>query len=299
MARNPIRIFGEVLFDQFPDGYRVLGGAPFNVAWHLQAFGQKPDFISRIGDDADGRQIQQAMSAWGMSLENLQVDLIHATGKVQITLQNGEPEYDIVANQAYDFIDAALLLGSPLSEGILYHGTLALRHPVSLTTFNRLAGIHQGKILVDINLRSPWWQPELVKALLYQAHWAKLNSDELLQLQPIETTFKDAIRTLAQTYQLELLIVTEGERGAVALDDSGRFFEVRPSQMLSVVDTVGAGDAFTAVVLLGLQLNWPLPVILERAQDFASALVGRQGAIVQDLGFYQAFTHSWQLDYSD
>lgn len=126
MLNNKIRVFGEVLLDEFPDGQQVLGGAPFNVAWHLQAFGQATDFISRIGDDAEGQAITQAMQQWGMRLENLQIDPTYPTGKVQITVHNGEPHYAILANQAYDFIDALAIKEQSTVSDVLYHGTLAL-----------------------------------------------------------------------------------------------------------------------------------------------------------------------------
>jgi fructokinase len=99
-----------------------------------------------------------------------------------------------------------------------------------------------------------------------------------------------------KNHDLDVLIVTCGERGAVALNKQGEFFDVVPATTVAVVDTVGAGDAFAAVVLLGLQHGWPLPLTLQRAQVFASAMVGRRGATVQDLNFYQAYTHAWQLD---
>ncbi len=86
-----ITVFGEVLFDCFPGGEQVLGGAPFNVAWHLQAFGQRPRFVSRVGEDEAGRRIRRAMSDWGMDTDDLQRDPRHATGQVQITFSGGEP----------------------------------------------------------------------------------------------------------------------------------------------------------------------------------------------------------------
>lgn len=75
MTNQSVIIFGEVLFDCFPDGNVILGGAPFNVAWNLQAFGLSPLFISRIGDDSYGITIKEAMQNWGMDLRGLQLDL--------------------------------------------------------------------------------------------------------------------------------------------------------------------------------------------------------------------------------
>ena len=100
-------IFGEVLFDCFPGGEQILGGAPFNVAWHLQALGDRPLFISRIGEDAQGGQILQAMRQWGMETGAMQIDTTRPTGRVEVRITNNEPSYDIVADSAYDRISAA------------------------------------------------------------------------------------------------------------------------------------------------------------------------------------------------
>lgn len=295
MLTNKIRVFGEVLLDEFPDGQQILGGAPFNVAWHLQAFGQATDFISRIGDDTEGLSIKQAMQHWGMNLENIQVDPIYPTGKVQITLHNGEPHYAILANQAYDFIDASAIKGQSMASDVLYHGTLALRQPVSSESFAKLIANHAGKIFLDVNLRQPWWQTNHVETLLNRANWAKLNEDELQCLQPTNETLNDAMRAFRAKHKLDVLIVTRGEHGAIALDSQANFYEVVPGEAVRVVDTVGAGDAFSAAVIVGLQREWPLPLTLQRAQAFASALVGQQGAIIRNVEFYQAYRTAWQL----
>ena len=126
MKNQSVIIFGEVLFDCFPDGNIVLGGAPFNVAWHLQAFGVSTLFISRIGDDYYGNNIKEAMQNWGMDLSGLQLDSEHPTGVVNVNFINNEPHYEIVENSAYDFIQSSRL-PSLKKDAILYHGTLALR----------------------------------------------------------------------------------------------------------------------------------------------------------------------------
>ncbi|MDO9212800.1 MAG: carbohydrate kinase [Methylococcales bacterium] len=292
MNNQQIGIFGEVLFDQFPDGQQVLGGAPFNVAWHLQAFGLAPCFISCVGDDTDADHIRQAMEKWGMNTSQLQTDYIHPTGAVQITLNNGEPHYAILTNQAYDFITPDLL-DLTAHYSLLYHGTLAMRHATSTHALDVLKAHHQGKIFVDVNLREPWWQADRVKRIIDQAHWVKLNQYELEHLQPLHTDVKEAMVLFIERHHLEVLIVTCGEKGAIAMTQFGETVEVTPTAQLTVVDTVGAGDAFAAVLLLGLQRGWSLQITMERAQDFASALVTQRGAIVQDSGFYQRFIEAW------
>lgn len=286
-----IAVFGEVLFDCFEDGSRILGGAPFNVAWHLQAFGAVPDFISRVGRDDAGDEIRAAMSDWGISLNHLQVDARHQTGVVTVALEHGQPSYAILPEQAYDFID-----GGPLADidcDVLYHGTLALRHSVSWQAFAHLRERHRGLVFLDVNLRSPWWQPAMMASLLARADWVKLNEDELAQLQPEAGSLSQAMQGFVETYRLQGLLVTLGEQGAICLLAGGEVYEVAPETGIEVVDCVGAGDAFSAVMLLGLAREWPLPTTMRRAQEFASALVGRRGATVNEAGFYRHFVEDW------
>ena len=291
----PIAVFGEVLMDQFPDGQQVLGGAPFNVAWHLQAFGQNPCFISRIGNDAVGGSIRQAMTDWGMSVKNVQIDPNYPTGTVEVTINNNEPSYEILADQAYDFI-AAQQLNPANQYSVIYHGTLALRNGISEQALNALKAHHAGKIFVDVNLREPWWHKESVNQWVSNADWVKLNHDELVQLAEPQNTIQDTMRLFLTKHNLAVLIVTCGSSGAMALTNAGEFLEVTPTGNISIVDTVGAGDAFSAVLLLGIRQDWPLSVTLERAQAFASALVTQRGATVKDLSFYQTFIDAWALD---
>lgn len=291
-SKSAIHIFGEVLFDHFPDGTRVLGGAPFNVAWHLQAFGASPDFISRIGDDPSGREIIALMEGWGMCRDGLQIDHDHATGSVKVNIIDGEPHYDIVADSAYDFIEAPA--SDTLSmQGILYHGSLALRNPVSSAALQAVKSRHQGKIFVDINLRPPWWTIETLTSLLRDADWIKLNEAELNQLCSDKPNLEATMQSVCQQFDLEALFVTRGEQGAVAYTRDGGLIAVKPSTQVQVVDTVGAGDAFAAILVLGLNKSWPLATTLERAQAFAGTIVGNRGATVHDMVFYQTFITQW------
>lgn len=287
-------IFGEVLFDCFPDGNSVLGGAPFNVAWHLQAFGLSPLVISSIGDDELGRKVQSAMQSWHMRTEGLQLDPLHPTGSVDIEFKHGEPHYSIVEHRAYDYIDAALLPTLP-EDKLLYHGSLALRNKVSREALTALKASNTGTVFMDVNLRDPWWQKDYVQQLADDADWVKLNEDELIQLGAGEGDVKSRANAFLQKHRLTGLVVTLGDKGAMALTGSGEYAEVKPVQTQAVVDTVGAGDAFTSVLILGLSNEWPLEQTMQRAQGFASMLVGRQGATVHDHEFYRAMVADWGL----
>ena len=285
----PPVIFGEVLFDRFPDGNRVLGGAPFNVAWHLQAFGAAPLFVSRVGADEAGEEIRRRMTTWGMSTRGLQEDPVRPTGAVTIRYEHGQPLFDILADQAYDHIDADVL--PPVTPRLLYHGSLAVRHSVSRDALGRLRA-SGAPVFVDINLRDPWWDRDVALAMLGAARWAKLNEDELTRLAGRAGTAESNARELLERLSLELLIVTLGASGAMAVtrDDVIR---VAPERDVQVVDPVGAGDAFASVLLLAVLEDWPLHDALARAQAFASRIVGRQGATVDDPAFYAGFVDAW------
>ncbi|MCU7936505.1 MAG: carbohydrate kinase [Candidatus Thiodiazotropha sp. (ex Dulcina madagascariensis)] len=294
MSGNELTIFGEVLFDCFPSGENVLGGAPFNVAWHLQAFGRSPRFISRVGRDREGDAVLQAMRQWGMDTQPLQSDDLHPTGKVMISLRGGEPSYDILADAAYDFIDSGGLAEAACTT--LYHGSLGLRNPVARAALERLKANRPQRIFMDVNLRDPWWQRETVLAWLSQADWVKLNEAELALLHDSHTAGLSATAAaFKQRHDLQGLVVTRGGEGALALFHDRPAIEITPEKQLDLIDTVGAGDAFSAVLLLGLTLDWPLRLTLERAQTFASAIVGQRGATVREPSFYQTFADEWQL----
>lgn len=284
-------IFGEVLFDQFPDA-SVLGGAPFNVAWHLQAFGEAPLFISRVGDDELGQRIRRAMQDWELDTTGLQTDADHPTGTVSVHIEHGEPSFEIVEDCAYDHISAAGLPSLP-SVSLLYHGSLALRNRESRDTLTYLLNTHRVPVFVDVNLRAPWWDREATLQLLQHATWVKLNEAELAALVPGETGTDDRARYIQDEYALDILVITRGSAGAFARTTEGQVFHVTPDNNLDIVDTVGAGDAFTSVILLGLGHGWSLDVLLDRAQAFASAIVGIRGATVQDNDFYREFAATW------
>lgn len=286
-------VFGEVLFDHFPDGRRVLGGAPFNVAWHLQAFDAQPHFISRVGDDAEGAMIRSAMREWGMDTSGLQTDENLPSGRVQVAIHEGEPSYDIVHPAAWDAIEVPEELPETV---LLYHGSLALRDPRSRRAWQGLRDHGADTVFVDVNLRDPWWSAEQVLEDLQQADWVKLNADELGALVPTAGAARLRAEALLDCCALSGLIVTSGEQGAEVFTADGDHFASHPAAGTAVVDTVGAGDALASVMVLGLLRNWPLDVCLARGLFFASAVVGQRGATVGDPAFYAPCIREWLTD---
>lgn len=296
MHRSPATpaFFGEVLFDRFADGSEVLGGAPFNVAWHLQALGAAPLLISRVGDDEAGRQVRARMQHWGMDVSALQQDEAHPTGSVDVRIKDGEPSFKIPADAAFDFISIDEL---PAADelALLYHGTLALRGNVSRLSFERAYGVSGVPLFLDVNLRAPWWQLPHVLDLVSRATWLKLNNHELDLITPSAGPLLSRAEWLLRESSISVLIVTCGAEGAIALHRSGERCKVVPNRSGTMIDTVGAGDAFAAVILLGLLNGWELPVMLERAQQFAGLIVGQRGATPADRAFYRPLIEEWGI----
>jgi fructokinase len=295
MTNQSVIIFVEVLFDCFPDGNIVLGGAPFNVAWYLQAFGLSPLFISRIGNDSYGVTIREAMQNWGMDLRGLQLDSEHPTGLVKVNFINDEPHYEIVENSAYDFIKFSSL-PSLKKDVILYHGTLALRSLSCVETLQKIKADISPSIFLDVNLRMPWWNLKTIELLLKEISWLKLNEAELSLIVPQESNTENRIKYLFATFPLNNITLTQGKAGAVSFRSNGDHAvplrdqqQIIPSQTTSVVDTVGAGDAFSSILILGIVKGWDTTKTLVRAQEFASAIVGIRGATIQDKSFYEYF----------
>jgi fructokinase len=289
MSRRPC-IFGEVLFDHFPDGRRVLGGAPFNVAWHLQAFGESPLLVSRIGADEDGAAVANAMDEWHLDTSGLQTDSHLPTGRVQVSIEDGEPAYDIVHPAAWDAIEPP---APDAACSLLYYGTLALRDGRARHAWRQLRGGRPETVFVDVNLRPPWWRREAVVRAIAGANWVKLNRQELDELAPGGDTADRRARSFLARHKLSGLVLTDGARGAAILTADGVHWQTRPDSDAAVVDTVGAGDALAAVVILGLLRHWPLGAALERAQSFASAIVGQRGATAREPALYAGFLDRW------
>ena len=291
---------GEALFDVFPDGER-LGGAPFNVAWHLRGLGWAPVLVSRVGTDVRGEQMRLVMRRHGMSLDGLQRDPTHPTGVVNVTLDDdsGGHQFEILPDQAYDYVDARVVatLTDAAPVDLWYFGTLATRRPDSLTT--HLAAVNNGPgiRLLDVNLRPACWNEATVTACLAAATVAKVNDDELAVLCELYALPGDeagAARALRARFDLDALILTRGVRGAVWLNGDGLMEIAAPAT--AVVDTVGAGDGFAAVAAIGLLAGWSPSTTLQRATAFAAAICGTRGACPEDPRFYDRFRDRWALD---
>ena len=299
-SKDPFRplIFGEALFDHFPDGSRVLGGAPFNVAWHLKGFGANPLTVTSVGQDREGEEILERMDRWGMDTSGVQEHPSRPTGRVTAHLEDGNPSYDIEARQAYDAIMTEGLPRRPVLEGcdLLYHGTLALREPTSYNSLVYLRGNWPLPTLVDVNLRAPWWTRGKVLERLKGVSWVKLNQEELELLGRFSTQDPAALEEpgsrFREEHEINTLVVTLGQEGSLALTSHGSIRQ-GARKVGDGVDSVGAGDAFAAVLLLGIHLGWSVEVILRRASEFAGDICKIRGATSHDPELYARHLRSW------
>jgi fructokinase len=289
-------LIGEVLADIFPDRM-VLGGAPFNVARHLQAFGLFPLLITRVGNDQLGSELLASMAQLGMTTQGVQRDPLHPTGQVIVHIEQGTHRFEIPADQAYDFIrpDEARLAIQTVTPELIYFGTLAQRNKVSRDTLASILQTVKIPCVLDINLREPWYTLLTVQHSLHSAAIVKMNDDELdviaKSFHIVGNTYEQAVSMIKQ-FSLQQLLVTCGAKGAWLLNAEGEKFSLQGAGT-EVVDTVGAGDGFAAVFILGLLRGWPNTLILSRANSFAAALCSIRGAVPAEIKFYDSFLEAW------
>lgn len=309
-----ILLFGEVLVDCFPDR-EVQGGAPLNVAYHLHALGGGvgvvPVLVTRIGKDEHGHRLSDAMQSAGLPIDGVQLDSLHPTGEVRIELEaDGQGHrFEIAPDQAWDFIHAniARLVGLLTHPQWLYFGTLAQRAvPRSIArqaahpALRSLLQTTHAKGFLDINLRDPWVRKDVLHWSLGKAEAVKMNEEELVRVAHMMGLGSAAQTVLGKrllhTFGIWQLLVTEGQNGAWLLQNDGTYHHTQPSApIIDPVDSVGAGDGFAAVFLLGLIQSWPLEQTLERAHRFAGGICRLHGAIPDSDDFYQPFISEWRL----
>ena len=283
---------GEILFDQFPR-YRRIGGAPFNFCFHLMRFGLPVRFVSRVGDDDDGQKIVDFMEKRGFPAKDIQVDPKHRTGLVRVELsENGVPDFEIVADVAYDHISYEEVKNPPDESEVdlIYFGTVIQRTDRAHQALHEfIAGRYpRSRVFLDINLRTGCVNDKALRASLQKADILKLNGEELDYLKNLNGFKGEAsgfVPRLMSEYRLEMLALTHGAEGSEIFTSKERAVS-RPGEILNLADTVGAGDAYAALVALGVIRGWPLQTIVERATRFAASICEIEGAVPESSQFY-------------
>ena len=286
MERPTIISLGEVLWDLFPDGQR-FGGAPANFACHAAIQGAAVTMFSAVGDDQHGHDAIGILSAYGVDVSLMQVISETPTGTVGVEVDaDGKPTFVIHQGSAWDNLTWNDAIASRIATvDAVYFGTLGQRDLVSRATIRRvvetasLAGIPR---ILDVNLRTPFFDAEMICNSVQLASILKLSDDELVEVcsacnisetdQPEED-----VRGLLEFGNLDMVILTCGKAGAVLVtpDDT----VTQNGLSTNVIDTVGAGDSFTAAFLVGELRGDPHDQNLRKSCEVAAATCTHSGAL--------------------
>jgi len=269
---------GELLWDVFPDG-RYPGGAPFNFAWHARMLGAEAAIIARLGEDPLGDELRQVLRQAGLDEQLVQHDGQHPTGTVQVALKEGQPTYTITEEVAWDYLEASPRAREVVSEAaVVCFGSLAQRNPVSAEAIAALVrAARKAKVIFDINLRQQFYTRSVLEHSLQMAQVVKLNDEELRTISALLELSESAAEELLRKYDLELVVETLGADGCRVYSPQGSF--PSPGLPVKVADAVGAGDAFTAALAVGLARGEDLQTIARQANRVGAFVATQRGAI--------------------
>ncbi len=288
-----ILVIGEILFDVFEKEKR-LGGAPFNFAYHLKNLGFPVRCISRIGNDALGKTISKILKKHHFDINDIQIDGRHDTGTVDVQLSpSGNPTFHINTDVAYDYIRYLPQKHSSLVDkaDVIYFGTLAQRTRQGFENIQKIMGNRRPETIsfYDINLRRNCYSDKVILSSLERADILKLNTQELDECKKIFQFSKDNdafIHFLMDRYTLKMVAVTGGDKGSALFTKDGCFHS-KISRVASIIDTVGAGDAYSAMMVIGLIKAWEPDRLLSMASMFASRICEIRGAVPESREFYE------------
>ncbi len=283
---------GEILWDVI-GATEYLGGAPLNFAAHARKLGHEVFMISAVGQDERGRRALQNLDRCGISTEFVQVLPGKNTGTAEVELDaDGKPMFRIVRPAAYDFVELAapqLKRIAEIQPDWIYFGTLYHMAKQTLaSTLKLIETVPTAKRFYDVNLRDGNWNLSIVEQLASQANVIKLSNSEAefldasLNADGQEGSVQHFCQRWSEQYRCKIICVTLGERGCAIFKD-GSYVEV-PGCKVQVADTVGAGDAFSAAFLHGLDQGWDVRRCGEFANAVGALVASRAGAIPEWTG---------------
>ena len=301
-----ILAFGEVLWDMIPSG-KQIGGAPGNFAYHARVLGADARILSRVGNDKLGAELLDEFRKAALPTDQIELDTELPTGTVDVELdRNGQPKYQIIEDVAWDRIDARQrALDFAAAADAVCFGTLAARSETNLRALGRvLTKARPGTLRVlDLNLRAPFYSKDLVLELLPLANVLKINDEELITLMSfsgrkaahdpfMETKDgrtvlveekQEAVERLMTDWRMKHLILTCGQNGSFLFSAGQRGAAMEQNYTAAVncrvVNTVGAGDAFTAVATIGFLKQYDLAKINRHANRYAAYVCTQPGGM--------------------
>lgn len=283
MSAFTIAGIGEVLWDDFPDGER-FGGAPANFTCHCCSLGAHAYMISCVGDDRRGEMAMDFLSAHGVDVSGLVRSPARKTGVVLVSLdENGRPSYKIEEDVAWDYLpftDELATIATTLDA--VCFGSLGQRSSAARETIQSFVRATRADCLriFDINLRQRYYTEEIIRESLAMAKVLKLNDEELddvKSLYELEGSEETVAKNLLEVCDLKIVVLTRGAKGSlIATRES---ISTTSGCETDVVDTVGAGDAFTAAMLTGFLNQKPIQDINEHAARVAAYVCSQSGAV--------------------
>lgn len=277
---------GEVLWDVYPDAAR-FGGAPANFACHAAALGAEAWMASAVGVDDLGDRALDTLEVAGVECRTVARDREHETGQVMVTLDSsGQASYKFAEDSAWDHLEwsEALEALAGRCDAVCF-GTLGQRSPISRATIQRFVGATPRPALrmFDVNLRRDFFDRRTIDASLRIASAVKLNEEELPKVAELceidASTQPRMLRALVERYDLRLAALTCGVEGALLI--AGDEESICPAVPAKVVDTVGAGDAFTATLVPDFLRGLPLAEVNRHANAVASFVCSQPGAVMK------------------
>lgn len=282
MSKPTLIGLGEILWDIFPD-CRKMGGAPANFAYHAQAIGGHGVVMSAVGADADGDEIIAALESLDLPCDYITQNPGHPTGTVSVKLDSkGRPTFTIHEDVAWDFITVTdEMMDEASTAAAICFGSLAQRSPVSRAAVRKIlsAAEDEALLIFDVNIRQSFYNAEILRTSLELATILKINDEEIPVLSSelgLAADPDDFAEAAIADYDLSLVALTRGANGSILYTEGDRV--EHPGEQVEVVDTVGAGDAFTAALALGLLNDEMLPEISDHANHVAAYVCTQSGA---------------------
>ena len=304
MKKYDVIALGELLVDFTENGISVQvnplleanpGGAPCNVLSMLQNLGKRTAFIGKVGADAFGRMLIQAVKDQGINTDNLIVDeVVHTTLAFVHTGKDGDRSFSFYRNPGADM----MLKWDEVNQEILadtrifHFGTLSMTdEQIENATKKAIEKAKsEGAIIsFDPNLRPPLWKNlEDAKTQMWygisKCDILKISDDEIAFLTGT-TDINRGVEIILEKSQPKLVCATMGKNGSKAFYD-GKCVFCEPFLQDNTIETTGAGDTFMACVLNTVLENGleslsekALSEMLKFANAAASIITTRKGAL--------------------
>jgi fructokinase len=274
---------GELLWDRLLAGEQ-LGGAPANFAYHSSLLGNHVCVLSRVGGDQLGERALARLRQLRLATDFIQQDETHATGAVAVQVDaSGQPDFIITKDVAWDYLEfTPQWQALAATADAVCFGSLAQRSPASRQTIRRFLGATRKDALriFDVNLRQSFYTRDIIDESLTLARLAKINHHELAEVAAMfrlsGSSEAELARQLLIEFALELVCVTRGNQGSLLVSQTEAVEHA--GFAIEVVDTIGAGDAFTAALAFHYLNSAPLKIISEAANLMGATVASHTGA---------------------